>query len=102
MDLSLSAEQALIQDTARKFSAAELAPVAGALDGGGGRDKYLSNLKQMAELGLMGLNVSDDFGGTNGRGRAAPDTQGQADRENAHSHAQVDSSVQESARCPYI
>ena len=65
MDLSLNEEQALIQDTARKFSIAELAPVAGSLDGGDGRDKYLSNLKQMAELGLMGLNVSDDFGGTN-------------------------------------
>ena len=65
MDLALSEEQALIQDTARKFSAAELAPVAASLDSGGGRDKYLSNLKQMADLGLMGINVSDEYGGTN-------------------------------------
>ena len=64
MDLALSEEQALIQDTARKFSAAELAPVAADLDGGGGRDKYLDNLKQMAELGLMGINVDDQYGGT--------------------------------------
>lgn len=65
MDLALSEEQALIQDTARKFSAAELAPVAADLDAGGGRDKYLDNLKQMAELGLMGINVDDQYGGTN-------------------------------------
>ena len=64
MDLALSEEQALIQDTARKFSAAELAPVAASLDSGDGREKYLGNLKQMAELGLMGINVSDDYGGT--------------------------------------
>ena len=64
MDLALSEEQTLIQETARKFSAAELAPAAAALDSGDGRDKYLGNLKQMAELGLMGINVSDEYGGT--------------------------------------
>jgi len=65
MELALTEEQALIQDTARKFSNAELAPIAAALDSGEHRDKYLANLKQMAELGLMGLNVSDEYGGTN-------------------------------------
>lgn len=64
MELALTEEQSLIQDTARKFSIGELAPIAAALDNGEYRDKYLANLKHMAELGLMGLNVSDEYGGT--------------------------------------
>ena len=64
MELALNEEQILIQDTARKFAETELAPIAASLDTGAGRDKYLDNLKHMADLGLMGLNVSDEYGGT--------------------------------------
>lgn len=64
MDLSLTEEQGLIQDMAKKFAETELAPVAAKLDKGGDREVFLKNLKQLAELGFMGLNVSANYGGS--------------------------------------
>jgi len=64
MDLSLTEEQGQIQDIARKFSDTELAPVAAKLDKDGDREILLANLKKLAELGFMGLNVSSEYGGT--------------------------------------
>ncbi|GGO83640.1 acyl-CoA dehydrogenase [Marinobacterium nitratireducens] len=64
MDLSLSEDQILIQDMARKFAESELAPVAEKLDQEGDRERFLGNLKKLAELGFMGLNIDADFGGT--------------------------------------
>ncbi len=64
MRLDLTRTQKKIQDTARKFAAAELAPVAAALDAGGERDIFLKNLRCMAQLGLMGINVSSCYGGS--------------------------------------
>lgn len=63
MDLSLSEDQAMIQDMARKFAQAELAPVAEKLDQEGDRELFLANLKKLAELGFMGLNVDAEYGG---------------------------------------
>ncbi len=63
MDLSLSEDQAMIQDMARKFAQAELAPVAEKLDQEGDRKLFLANLKKLAELGFMGLNVDAEYGG---------------------------------------
>ena len=64
MHLQLNEEQQFIQDTARRFSADELLPVAEKLDLGEGRQLLLDNLKKLAELGFMGLNISADYGGT--------------------------------------
>jgi len=64
MHLQLNEEQQFIQDTARRFSADELLPVAEQLDLGAGREPLLGNLKKLAELGFMGLNISADYGGT--------------------------------------
>lgn len=64
MHFALTEEQALIQDTARRFAASELAPVAAALEMPASRPLYLAKLRQLAELGFMGLNVSPDYGGT--------------------------------------
>ncbi|MAZ87839.1 MAG: acyl-CoA dehydrogenase [Cellvibrionaceae bacterium] len=64
MDLSLTEEQGLIQDMAKKFAETELAPVAAKLDKDGDREILLKNLKQLAELGFMGLNVSANYGGS--------------------------------------
>jgi alkylation response protein AidB-like acyl-CoA dehydrogenase len=64
MDLSLTEEQQMIQDTARSFAETELTPVAEHLDRTGGRDELLANLKQLAELGFMGLSVKGEYGGT--------------------------------------
>jgi alkylation response protein AidB-like acyl-CoA dehydrogenase len=63
MDLELSQEQKLIQSTAREFAQAELEPVAARLDQGGDQAAFLDNLKKLAGLGFMGLNVRDEYGG---------------------------------------
>lgn len=64
MNLDLNEEQKLIQDTAREFSQAELEPVAAGLDQGGDPEIFLDNLTKLAELGFMGLNVADEYGGS--------------------------------------
>ncbi|MGB0467011.1 MAG: acyl-CoA dehydrogenase family protein [Pontibacterium sp.] len=64
MDLSLTEEQQLIQDTAKRFAEAELAPVAEKLDQTKDKSILLDNCRKLAELGFMGLNVKADFGGT--------------------------------------
>ncbi|HEX9079468.1 MAG TPA: acyl-CoA dehydrogenase family protein [Desulfuromonadaceae bacterium] len=64
MFLELTEEQKLIQDTARDFARAELEPVAAQLDQGGDRTSLLANLKKLAELGFMGLNVKEQYGGS--------------------------------------
>jgi alkylation response protein AidB-like acyl-CoA dehydrogenase len=65
MDLSLSEEQTQIQSMARKFASSELAPVAAKLDNDtADRQVFLAHLKQLAELGFMGLNIDSDYGGS--------------------------------------
>jgi alkylation response protein AidB-like acyl-CoA dehydrogenase len=64
MDLSLNEEQSMIQDMARKFATTELAPAAGLLDQTGDRSRFLANLKKLAELGFMGVNIDAQYGGT--------------------------------------
>ncbi|SDT90332.1 acyl-CoA dehydrogenase family protein [Stappia sp. ES.058] len=64
MQFSLSEEEYLIQDTARKLADDKIAPLAEGLDRGEGREAFLANLKMLAENGYMGLNVSADHGGT--------------------------------------
>ncbi|MEW6094143.1 MAG: acyl-CoA dehydrogenase family protein [Chloroflexota bacterium] len=63
MYLDLTEEQKLIQETARQFAQAELAPAADRLDRGEDQEVFLTNLKKLAELGFMGLNVKEEYGG---------------------------------------
>jgi len=63
MFLELTEEQKLIQETAREFARDELEPVAATLDESDDRGPMLANLKKLAELGFMGLNVREKFGG---------------------------------------
>jgi alkylation response protein AidB-like acyl-CoA dehydrogenase len=63
MYLELNEEQKLIQDTARTFAQAELEPVASRLDQTDDQEAFLGNLKKLAELGFMGLNIKDEYGG---------------------------------------
>lgn len=63
MFLELTEEQRLIQDTAREFAQAELDPIAATLDQEGDPPAFLANLRKLAELGFMGLNVKDEYGG---------------------------------------
>jgi butyryl-CoA dehydrogenase len=64
IDFSLSEEQLHIQQAARDFAQGRLAPVAAELDRSGGRDILLRNLKELAELGFMGINIDPEYGGT--------------------------------------
>ena len=64
MFLELNEEQKLIQDTARDFARAELEPLAAKLDREDDRPAFLANLKKLAGLGFMGLNVSAAYGGS--------------------------------------
>ena len=63
MYLDLTEEQSLIQETARSFATAELEPLAACLDQSDNRTPLLANLKKLAELGFMGLNVNASYGG---------------------------------------
>ena len=63
MDLSLTEEQIMIQDMARKFADSELAPVAAKLDETTDQALFLKNLAKLNELGFMGLNIKAEYGG---------------------------------------
>ncbi|MGB3210121.1 MAG: acyl-CoA dehydrogenase family protein [Desulforhopalus sp.] len=64
MKLDLTEEQKLIQETARNFAMSELEPAAAELDRGADDSAFYDNLKKLAELGFMGLNIKDEYGGS--------------------------------------
>ncbi|HKC60195.1 MAG TPA: acyl-CoA dehydrogenase family protein [Myxococcales bacterium] len=53
--------QRLVQETARKYAQESLAPVAGQLDREGRFPA--EQLRELAELGMMGVNVPEEYGG---------------------------------------
>ena len=61
MNFQLSEEQTLLRDSVRAFAKAELLPVAGELDKKGEFPE--AQFKGMAELGLMGVAVPEEWGG---------------------------------------
>ncbi len=63
MYIGLNDDHIMIQDMARKFASDKLEPIAAELDQGRRKDEFLGNLKEMAELGFMGLNVESEYGG---------------------------------------
>jgi len=63
MNFDLTEEQRLIRDTAKEFATAELEPAAAALDRGEDDGIFYENLAKLAELGFMGLNIKDQYGG---------------------------------------
>lgn len=62
MDFSLTEDQRLIQETAANFAGSVLAPAA--IKVATDRALFLQNLRALAELGFMGLNVSAEYGGS--------------------------------------
>jgi alkylation response protein AidB-like acyl-CoA dehydrogenase len=64
MHYSLTDEEEMIRDTARRIAADRLAPLAERLDAGEGRAELLANLKELARNGFMTLNVKAEYGGT--------------------------------------
>ncbi len=61
MDFELTETQTMIRDTARKFADQSLRPFARERDDKG--EFPLAVLKEMADLGLMGVNVPAEYGG---------------------------------------
>lgn len=61
MNLELTDEQKMIRDMARDFALKELVPAAAELDEKAEFPKR--HLKQMAELGLMGMMIPEEWGG---------------------------------------
>ena len=62
MDFKLTPEQEMIRDMVRDFTEKNIKPVAAQMD----EEKQFpyQNLKRMAELGLMGMNIPVEFGGS--------------------------------------
>ena len=63
MDFNLTDEQKMVQSMAREFAEKELASTAARLDETGDYSILISNLRKMAELGLMGMNIPEHYGG---------------------------------------
>ena len=61
-DIELSEEQRMIRDMARDFAKAELAPNAATWEKAGWLD--VNMLKQMGELGFLGMVVPEEWGGS--------------------------------------
>ncbi|MGZ3427886.1 MAG: acyl-CoA dehydrogenase family protein [Polyangia bacterium] len=61
LDLELSDEQRLVRDTAREFAERELAPKAAARDRSGAFP--VEELRALAKLGLLGVNLPEALGG---------------------------------------
>lgn len=61
MDFTLTEEQQMIQAAARDFAQAQIVPVAAELDATGEFPK--DTIAQMGELGLMGIEVPEEYGG---------------------------------------
>ncbi|MDH4560562.1 acyl-CoA dehydrogenase family protein [Pseudomonas sp. BN411] len=61
-DIELTEEQRMIRDMAREFARAEVAPKAQAWEKAGWIDDDL--VQQMGELGLLGMVVPEEWGGT--------------------------------------
>ncbi|MEA4837056.1 MAG: acyl-CoA dehydrogenase [Rhodospirillaceae bacterium] len=64
MDFNLTEEQAMIRDMVRKFAENEIKPIAAEID----RDQRFptETVEQMKELGLMGLSIPEEYGGSGG------------------------------------
>ncbi|QKK02420.1 MAG: acyl-CoA dehydrogenase [Pseudomonadota bacterium] len=61
MDFKLTDEQQMIQAAARDFARTEIAPIAAELDASG--EFPLDTITRMGELGLMGIEVPEAYGG---------------------------------------
>ncbi|MCG6917841.1 MAG: acyl-CoA dehydrogenase family protein [Deltaproteobacteria bacterium] len=64
MLFELTEEEKLIQAAAVRFAKDQLEPVAAELDRTKDRKILLANLKKLADLGFMGVNIRAEYGGT--------------------------------------
>lgn len=64
MDFTLNEDQKMLQTTVRDFAASKLAPLADKLDQA--QEFPFENFKMLAELGLTGLGIPEQYGGSGG------------------------------------
>jgi len=62
MNFDLTNDQKMLQEEVRKFAQSELAPLAPEIDKS--RDFPWANIKKMAQLGLLGVIVPEQYGGS--------------------------------------
>jgi alkylation response protein AidB-like acyl-CoA dehydrogenase len=62
MDLRLTEEHKMIRDMARDFAQKEIAPIAAEIDADGRFPT--ETIKKMGELGFMGVEIPEEYGGT--------------------------------------
>lgn len=64
MNFDLTEEQKMIRDMVREFAEKEVKPIAAEID----RDQRFptETVAQMAELGLMGISIPEEYGGSGG------------------------------------
>ena len=63
MQITFTDEELMIQETAKQFAESELKPNAEKVENPNERALFLSNIKKLSELGFMGINVKDQYGG---------------------------------------
>ena len=61
MDFSLTQDQKMVRDMVREFATKELEPIAAEIDES--REFPKATIKKMAELGLMGVVIPEEYGG---------------------------------------
>ena len=62
MDFELSEEQRMVTEEAKKFAEKKLAPAAAEFDEK--QEVNLAALKELGELGYLGMTVPEEYGGT--------------------------------------
>ncbi len=65
MHFALTNEQNLIKETAERFAKETIKPIARELEHPENRQSFYKILKELSELGFMGMNVDEEFGGSN-------------------------------------
>lgn len=65
MQISFTDEEMMIQTTAKQFAESELKPNAEKFEDKSQQPLFLNKIKQLGELGFMGINIEEQYGGIN-------------------------------------
>lgn len=63
MQISFTEEEQMIQETAKQFAETELKPNTKKVEEPKGRSLFLENISKLGELGFMGINIKESYGG---------------------------------------
>ena len=63
MQISFTEEEQMIQETAKQFADTELKPNTKKVEEPEGRALFLENIAKLGELGFMGINIKESYGG---------------------------------------